>query len=201
MAIKFQYNKTSLQDMNRQLRIRVNALPTLKNKESALRMEVKKLKKEADEHEERLARRMAEYKQVLRLWEEFDPRIVQVEDVVLGKKKIAGVLIPVLQDIVFHIEPYSLFSNPHWFADGVTALKELARIGIEKQVLLRAMALLDRARKKTTQKVNLYEKVQIPGYEEAVLKIKRFLEDEENLSKSAQKIVKKRQENAEQQSA
>ena len=81
------------------------------------------------------------------------------------------------------------------------ALCELARIGIEKQVLIRSMELLDRARKKTTQKVNLYEKVQIPGYEDAVLKIKRFLEDEENLSKSAQKIVKKRQENAERHGA
>ena len=59
------------------------------------------------------------------------------------------------------------------------------------------MKLLDHARKKTTQKVNLYEKVQIPGYETAIRKIKRFLEDEENLSKSAMKIVKKRQENME----
>jgi V/A-type H+-transporting ATPase subunit D len=53
---------------------------------------------------------------------------------------------------------------------------------------------LDYARKKTTQKVNLYEKVQIPGYESAVRKIKRFLEDEENLAKAAQKIVKNRQQ-------
>jgi V/A-type H+/Na+-transporting ATPase subunit D len=157
-------------------------------------MEVKKLKNEADKREALLARRMADFRQVMRLWEEFNPTLVQVQEVVLEKKKIAGVQIPVLQDIVFHIEPYSLFRSPHWFPDGVATLKELARIGIEKQVLLRAMALLDRARKRTTQKVNLYEKVQIPGYEEAVLKIKRFLEDEENLSKSAQKIVKNRQE-------
>ena len=47
---------------------------------------------------------------------------------------------------------------------------------------------------KTTQKVNLFEKVQIPGYQEAVRKIKRFMEDEENLSKSSQKILKSLQE-------
>lgn len=52
--------------------------------------------------------------------------------------------------------------------------------------------ILDFSRKKTTQKVNLYEKVQIPGYNEAILKIKRYLEDEENLSKASQKIVKNR---------
>jgi V/A-type H+-transporting ATPase subunit D len=56
------------------------------------------------------------------------------------------------------------------------------------------MEMLEFARKKTTQKVNLYEKVQIPEYNEAIRKIKRFLEDEENLTKAAQKIVKNRQQ-------
>ena len=44
MAIKFQYNKTSCQQLEKQLQIRERALPTLKNKETALRMEVKKPK-------------------------------------------------------------------------------------------------------------------------------------------------------------
>ena len=44
MAIKFQYNKTSLQQLEKQLKVRVRALPTIKNKESALRIEVKKAK-------------------------------------------------------------------------------------------------------------------------------------------------------------
>ena len=37
MAIKFQYNKTSLQSLDKQLKMRVRALPTIKNKESAFR--------------------------------------------------------------------------------------------------------------------------------------------------------------------
>ena len=41
MAIKFQYNKTSLQQLEKQLKVRVRTLPIIKNKESALRMEVK----------------------------------------------------------------------------------------------------------------------------------------------------------------
>lgn len=73
-------------------------------------------------------------------------------------------------------------------------LQGLATLAIEREVFYVKMQLLDHARKKTTQKVNLFEKVQIPGYEDAIRKIKRFLEDEENLSKSAQKIVKTRQQ-------
>ena len=42
----------------------------------------------------------------------------------------------------------------------------------------------------------LLHQEQIPGYEDAIRKIKRFMEDEENLSKSAQKIVKTRQAQA-----
>ena len=52
------------------------------------------------------------------------------------------------------------------------------------------MEFLEHARKKTTQKVNLFEKVQIPGYQDAIRKIKRFLEDEESLSKASQKIMR-----------
>ncbi|MBQ2162479.1 MAG: V-type ATP synthase subunit D, partial [Bacteroidales bacterium] len=52
---------------------------------------------------------------------------------------------------------------------------------------------------KTTQKVNLYEKVQIPGFQEAIRKIKRYMEDEENLSKASSKIVKSRHEQQEEE--
>lgn len=73
-------------------------------------------------------------------------------------------------------------------------LKDLYTVLVKKDLAIRKMELLDFARKKTTQKVNLYEKVQIPGYEEAIRRIKSFLEDEENLLKSAQKIIKSRQQ-------
>ena len=192
MAVKFQYNKTSLQEMNKQLRIRLRALPTLKNKESALRAEVKRAKDYATSLDEKLSAAMAEYNEMVRLWNEFNPGLVVIHDVDLGIKKIAGVRIPILQQIHFEIKPFSLFNQPVWYMDGILILEKLASIAIEREFYYAKMKLLGHARKKTTQKVNLYEKVQIPGYEEAVIKIKRFLEDEENLSKSSQKILKNR---------
>ena len=192
MAVKFQYNKTSLQEMNKQLRIRLRALPTLKNKESALRAEVKRAKDYATSLDEKLSAAMAEYNEMVRLWNEFNPGLVVIHDVELGIKKIAGVRIPILQQIHFEIKPFSLFNQPVWYMDGILILAKLASIAIEREFYYAKMKLLDHARKKTTQKVNLYEKVQIPGYEEAVIKIKRFLEDEENLSKSSQKSLKNR---------
>jgi len=197
MAIKFQYNKTSLQDLNKQLKIRVRALPTIKNKESALRMEVKKAKDTATALSQKLDAAIGSYQGMVKLWGEFDTSLIKVQDVELSIRKIAGVRIPVLEEVKFAIGDFSLFNSPAWFADGIGIVKQLASIGIESEFYNRKMHLLDHARRKTTQKVNLYEKVQIPGYEDAIRKIKRFMEDEENLSKSAQKIVKDRQQRME----
>ncbi len=197
MAIKFHYNKTSLQHLNKQLKVRQNALPTLKNKESALRLEVKKAKQEAQRLGDLLEEKITSNDNTLRLWSEFKPDLVSIRDVNLSVKKIAGVKTPVLEKVDFEIGKFSLFKSPVWFPDGIKIIQELAQIALEREVYERKNELLDFARKKTTQKVNLYEKVQIPGYEEAILKIKRFMEDEENLSKAAQKIVKSRMENKE----
>ncbi len=197
MAIKFQFNKTSLNELNKQLKIRQRALPTLKNKESALRAEVKRAKDKAKELEQILETKMRDYDYMVSLWGEFEQNLISVEDVKLSIIKIAGVRIPVLQDVIFNVKDYSLFARPFWYPAGVQILKELASIGIESVFYSEKMRLLDHARKKTTQKVNLYEKVQIPGYETAIRKIKRFMEDEENLAKSSMKIVKTRQQNME----
>lgn len=194
MGVKYQINKTSLNELNKQLRVRKRALPTIKNKESALRLEVKKAKSLADEVVARQDELTARLQYMSGLWTEFEPGLVNVEDVKVSLSKIAGVKIPVLQDVVFSVRDFDLFSTPFWYADGIQILKELVTLSIEREFYLQKMRLLDKARKKTTQKVNLYEKVQIPDYENAIRKIKRFLEDEENLSKSAQKIVKKRSE-------
>ena len=158
MAIKFQYNKTSLGDLGKQLKMRQKALPTIKSKESALRSEVKKAKDSAGDYRRRLDALKAEYDYMVSLWGEFDCDLLRIADVELSVQKIAGVRTPVLQDVKFEEKPYDLFSSPVWFADGIDILKR--------------------------------------GYEDAIRKIKRFMEDEENLSKSAQKIVKTKQHQA-----
>ena len=196
MAIKFQYNKTSLGELGKQLKIRKNALPTIKSKESALRSEVKRAKDSALAYRRELDELIAQYDYMVQLWGEFDCDLIRIEDVELETLKIAGVRTPILNNIVYKEKPYDLFSAPVWYAEGIKVLKQMSRLGIEFEVYNRKMELLDYARRKTTQKVNLYEKVQIPGYEDAIRKIKRFMEDEENLSKSAQKIVKTRQQAA-----
>ncbi|MCQ2132056.1 MAG: V-type ATP synthase subunit D [Bacteroidaceae bacterium] len=194
MAIKFQYNKTSLQQIEKQLKMRQRTLPIIKSKETALRLEVKKCKEEAAELDKRLEEQISGYESMYALWGEFDTSLVTLKDVEMSVKKIAGVRVPILDNIQLDIRPFGLFSAPKWYFDGINLLQGLAKTAVEHEFVVAKLGLLDHARRKTTQKVNLFEKVQIPGYQEAVRKIKRFMEDEENLSKSSQKILKSLQE-------
>ena len=190
MAIKYQFNKTSLQALEKNLKMRQRTLPIIKSKETALRLEVKKCKDEAEVLEERLQQQIEGYESMYALWGEFDASLVSLKDVELGEKKIAGVRVPLLLNISLEVRPFGLFSAPKWYFDGIQLLQGLAKTAVEREFVLAKLDLLDHARRKTTQKVNLFEKVQIPGYQEAIRKIKRFMEDEENLSKSSQKILK-----------
>ncbi len=194
MAITYQFNKTSLQSLEKDLKMRQRTLPTLQSKETALRLEVKRAKQELEELDREVEQRIKDYDQMIALWGEFDTSLIHVDAVRMTIKKIAGVRVPVLEEVVYSTKEFSLFSSPKWFADGFEQLKAIADVGIRQEFVRRKVELLEYSRKKTTQKVNLFEKVQIPGYQDAIRKIKRFMEDEENLSKSSQKIVKSKRE-------
>lgn len=191
MALKFQYNKTALQNLRRQLSIREKALPTLKSKEAALRLEVRKITAEIALLKEEYENIVKENQNYNGFWTEF-PSIVKIAKINSTMKNIAGVRVHILSDIDYSLENISIFNMPSWIRLAIDMFKRLMTIKIKIEMTEKRLNALAYARKKTTQKVNLYEKVQIPEYKSAIIKIKRYMEDEDNLSKSSQKIVKER---------
>ena len=192
MATKYQFNKVSMQAMQKQLKIRENALPILKSKESVLRLAEKKQKALH-------AKLQSDYKADLdlleanvKLWAEFPQDIYAMKNISIGKKKIAGIYVPDIKNIDWKIGDFSSFTNPLWVITGVRILQDLTRKLANMEVVAKGIEIIEKARKKTTQKVNLYEKVQIPEYTEAIRKIKNYLEDVGNLDKAVQKITKQR---------
>lgn len=180
-----------MQRLRRELQIRERALPTLKAKETALRLEVRQARDALQELHQSLTYLKDSKQQFARLWLEF-PDILSLADVELEMRNIAGVRIPELKRASFQQRDFSLYMNRAWIPGGIELLKKISELTIRVRLLQSSVNILNQARKKTTQKVNLYEKVQIPAYHSALLKIKRFLEDQENLSRAAQKIVKER---------
>lgn len=193
MAIKYQFNKISMQSLNKQLKIRQKALPTIKSKESALRLTVKKQKEILKSLTVEYNNKMNSLLGLMRLWGEFPEEIFSLKKVILNVKKIAGVKTPELGQLDYEIRDFSRFLSPVWLNNGIVILKEVTEIISKMEIAEKKLEILEYARKKTTQKVNLYEKVQIPEFSEAIRKIKRYLEDVDNLEKAGQKITKQRQ--------
>jgi V/A-type H+-transporting ATPase subunit D len=192
MKIQLKYNKTALREFQKKLQIRERALPTLKNKEAVLRAIVLETKKEIEHIDDLLLSKIEKNEPWKDLWQEFNTNLIQIAKVYSTKIKVAGIDIPVFENLDTMEQDFSIFSNPNWFKNGVQELKEVLEIRVRKEYLSNKLSLLEQARKKATQKVNLYEKVQIPTLASAIRQIKRYLEDEENLAKAGQKLLKQR---------
>jgi V/A-type H+-transporting ATPase subunit D len=192
MKIQLKYNKTALREFQKKLQIRERALPTLKNKEAVLRAIVLETKKEIEHIDDLLLSKIEKNEPWKDLWQEFNTNLIQIAKVYSTKIKLAGIDIPVFENLDTMEQNFSIFSNPNWFKNGVQELKEVLEIRVRKEYLSNKLSLLEQARKKATQKVNLYEKVQIPTLASAIRQIKRYLEDEENLAKAGQKLLKQR---------
>ncbi|MEM7551601.1 MAG: V-type ATP synthase subunit D [Bacteroidota bacterium] len=193
MALKFNYNKTTIQSFKKQLSIREKALPILKNKETALRQEVKSLAKAIEKLEEERTEIDKDLEQFKPFWKEF-PNVLSLGGLNTFQKKIIGVKVREVDTIKFKIADISWWNLSPWIPLGIKMLKKKIALDLQIEIRKEQLEKLQSARKKTTQKVNLYEKVQIPEYSSAILKIKRFLEDKENISKAGQKIMKRKQE-------
>jgi len=192
VKIQLKYNKTALREFQKKLKIRERALSTLKNKEAALRAIVLETKKEIEHIDEVLFSKIKQNEPWKDLWQEFNTNLISIEKVYTTTMKVAGIQIPVFESLDTLEQDFSFFSNPIWFRNGVQELKDVLEIRVRKEYLSNKLSLLEHARKKATQKVNLYEKVQIPTLASAIRQIKRYLEDEENLAKAGQKLLKQR---------
>jgi V/A-type H+/Na+-transporting ATPase subunit D len=192
MAEVLEYNKIAIQDYRRRLAARRASLPTLKSKESTLRLVVQKLKDRARQEEGSLETLIAAAGEYMEFWGEFPYNIFSLKTMVTRPVRVAGVLVPDFDHIEWEAREYSRFNKPGWLATGIDQLRQIAQAASMLEITQKQIALLEHARRKTTQKVNLYEKVQIPEYLSALQRITRYLEDVENLEKAAMKIVKRR---------
>ena len=194
MKLQIKYNKTVLREFQKKLTVRKKALPTLKNKEAALRAMVLETRRELDEANtarETMEKEMVSWQA---LWNEFDFSLLEIKHIEVSQNKVAGIVIPRFQKLEVEKPEFALTARPDWTSDGIAEMEKLLAAVAKIQVLSERLKLLEDARKKATQKVNLFEKVQIPALESAIRQIKRYLEDEDNLSKASQKLLKNKLE-------
>ncbi|MBS3821924.1 MAG: V-type ATP synthase subunit D [Planctomycetes bacterium] len=194
MARKIKLTRPELKRQRDMLRRFERYLPMLKLKQQQLQLMVRKVAAEAAKAED--ARKAAEqtlqpYKAVLADTAGVDiDALSQPDEVKTDQDNIAGVWIPVLEDVRFPTPSYSLFSTPAWVDGTLKDKRNVAAKQVECEVLREQLRLIKKELSKIMQRVNLFEKVKIPECREAIRRIRIQLGDEQTAAVGRAKIAK-----------
>jgi V/A-type H+-transporting ATPase subunit D len=119
------------------------------------------------------------------------PFLIPVK-IITHLKNIAGIDIPVFDQVEFAAADYDLFIMPLWIDAAIEALRSLIILNQEILVVSQGIGLLRQELRITTQRVNLFEKVKIPEAEENIRLIKIYIGDQMANAVGRCKIAKRK---------
>ncbi len=111
----------------------------------------------------------------------------------IGSENIVGINLPVLHDLELQVKDYSPFCRPHWVDQVVVQLKIMLEFKLQQRISQQRVSVLDKAVKKVSQRVNLFDKVLIPQAVHNIRKIRIFLSDNERAGVVRAKLTKQKQ--------
>ena len=167
-------------------------LPTLQLKKQQLQMEMRGLDQLIREKQDEEQEARAQLSSWIQLYSEpvdLAP-YAQVDQLLTSSGNIAGVNIPILDDLTFKAEAINLFETDAWTDEGVRVMKQLTRLRVERQIFEEQHRLLADELRTTTQRVNLFEKVKIPEAKENIRVIRIFMGDQQTAAVARSKIAK-----------
>ena len=118
--------------------------------------------------------------------------IVIPRQVFMTSRNIAGVDIPVFDNVEFAPIEYDLFSTPLWLDRATKLFMDYIALLFQVDALQQGAELLKRELLITTQRVNLFEKIKIPETQENIRLIKIYIGDQLAASIGRSKLVKRR---------
>ena len=118
--------------------------------------------------------------------------LVRPRSVVWGQENIAGVTVPVFQELTFEDIRYDVADYPLWVDTAAVRLREIAGLDAMAKTLRQRVTLLERELRATAQRVNLFEKVKIPEAKENIRVIGIYLGDQQTSAVVRGKIAKKK---------
>lgn len=192
-------NKSALNGERSKLKIYSRFLPALDLKRRQLMAELIKCRRQlSDTREEMQVLRQTIEQQLPMLADrqmKLDNLLV-LEHVIWDEENVVGVRLPRFSEARFETTDYSMLMRPHWVDNLVLFLREQVVLALREKIEIKRVALLKKALRKTTQRLNLFEKVLIPRTRSNIRKISIFLSDAERAGVVRAKITKRKQKGA-----
>lgn len=117
---------------------------------------------------------------------------VAIDRVQFHEENIAGIDVPVFEELVFYPAQYALFDTPFWVESAVKDLKDFLIIREKIRLLREKKRRLEKELREVSIRVNLFEKIMIPRTQDNIKKIKIFLGDMQLAAVSQAKASKKK---------
>ena len=194
--MKIQLNKSFLQKQRTQLSLYQKVLPSLDLKRSQLIATLTKNRKTLNQKESAYQTFIIQTGKEIPMLANTKidhSDLIRIKEVKITSENIVGVKLPLLDELFFEKISYPMLGKPAWSEMFIQRYQKGIRLSFERSILQQRILLLDSALKKTTQRVNLFEKVLIPEAQENIKKIQIAMDDMQRTSVVRSKIAKSKQ--------
>lgn len=192
---KVKLTKTEMKAQSDALKRFQRFLPMLQLKKQQLQAEIAGIAAKAEETTAREKAARAELDGWVGLFATDEAQLdglVTVKKINAGSANIAGVAIPTFGSIDAETKEIDAWATPAWLDDAAEMTKRIVSLQEERAVYDEQLRLVSEELQKTSQRVNLFEKVKIPACKEAIRVIKIALGDEQTAAVTRGKIAKSR---------
>lgn len=190
---KLALNKTTLNREGRRLKAFRQFVPALDLKRKQLlaeRQETSRLLKGNQSQLKDLQQRVSEQLPMLASTEIQLGSLLQVKNVDVRYANLVGLELPELAAFEVDVQQYSRLLLPHWVDPLLKLQQQTLKLEVEIQVFEQRLLLLEEGLQKTTQRLNLFDKVLIPEAQANIRKIRIALSDAERAGVVRAKIAK-----------
>ncbi len=191
---KIKYTKNELKKQKDDLKRFTRYLPTLELKKQQLLVEIRNIRNSVKKLRDEIERIDKNVKQWADVFAEPFPvdEYIAVKELKLDHGNIAGIDIPVFNDVVFEEKEYDDYTTPLWVDRGIDAVKQQIRLRAEIQVAEKQEAIIREELRVTIQRIKLFEEIKIPEAKENIRMIRIFLGDLQTAEVVRGKIAKKK---------
>ncbi len=198
---KVKLTKNELKRQKENLKRFYRYLPTLELKKKQLLQVIHRIVREIEKIKEDINTLHNQVKQWVDVFaQDIDiEEFIQIEEIKEEEDNVAGIDIPVFEDVIFKDIDYDLFSTPFWIDQGIQVCQVQIKRNIEIEILNRQREILQDELRITIQRIKLFEEIKIPDAEENIRKIRIFLGDQQTAEVVRGKIAKSKIEQKKQQ--
>lgn len=194
MSEHIRFNKVFLREQKQKMAMYQRFLPALEARKQQLLLELAIIRKNIQEQREILGRITTEINTWSKLYNDMGQVLrffISIQETRTVPRNIAGLKIMEFRGVVFDDPGYSFFNTPYSFDMVLKMTRESISVMEHIRILENQEHLLLEGFRKTSQRINLYEKRLIPHSRDAIRKISVYLQDQQAAAVGVAKVAKR----------